>query len=495
VTTVRMGNVLFENDGNGRFRDVTQARGLELVGHSSGAVFFDYDRDGWLDLFVCNVGRYTHEHTGPGGYHVGFHDAFQGHLRPDRTERSVLYRNLGGKGFEDVSERVGLVDTSWTGDANLTDLDGDGYPELYVLNMQGDDHFWVSKKGEGFVDLRTERFPKTPWGAMGIGVFDFDNDGDQDLYLTDMHSDMFEQITPDRETEKSRVDPKMPGLQGGGDNIFGNAFYVNAGDGTFTERSDALGLENYWPWGLSVGDLNADGFEDIFVTASMNYPFRYGPNSLYLNDAGRRFHDAAFLLGVEPRKGGRTHKPWFDLDCSGADRQHEHCQRKEGPVRILGTLGTRSSALLDLDGDGDLDIVTGEMFAPPQVFLSDLAERRTVRHLAVRLRGHASNRDGLGAIVEVAAGGMTQTQLHDGKSGYLSQSRLPLYFGLGDAGKAERVTVRWPSGQVQVLQNVAADQTLTVEEPAPTAARPKAGDAPVSPATAKDPESSPRPTR
>ena len=87
----------------------------------------------------------------------------------------------------------------------------------------------------------------------------------------------------------------------------------------FTEVSDALGMENYWPWGPSVGDLNADGFEDMFITSSMNFPFRYGVNSLLLNNRGKTFLDSEFILGVEPRRDGRTAKPWFTLDCLGAD--------------------------------------------------------------------------------------------------------------------------------------------------------------------------------
>ena len=120
VTTVRGGNMLFENDGHGRFRDISAASGLDYVGHSSGAVFFDYDRDGRLDLFLVNVGRYTTNTIAGDGaykYYVGFEDAFSGHLKPERAERSILYRNEGGNRFVDVSQRTGLMDTSWSGDA------------------------------------------------------------------------------------------------------------------------------------------------------------------------------------------------------------------------------------------------------------------------------------------------------------------------------------------------------------------------------------------
>lgn len=451
VTTVRMGNALFENDGKGRFKDISKAAGVGYVGHSSGAVFLDYDKDGLLDLFVVNVGKYTTEAKGRGGFYVAFEDAFAGHKHPERTERSVLYRNLGKNRFEDVTDRMGLVDGGWSGDATLTDWNQDGYPDLYVLNMQGDDHYWENQGGKKFVDRTAELFPKTPWGAMGVKSFDYDNDGDLDLYLTDMHSDMFKDVEPQDEKRKLLLSGAGQFFDQPENNIFGNAFFRNQGNGTFEEVSDALWLENYWPWGVSVGDLNGDGWQDLFIAASMNYPFRYGLNSLMINNRGERFLDAEILLGLEPRPGGATRKAWFSLDCGGEDKAHRFCQGRTGRVTVTGTLGTRSSVIFDLEGDGDLDIVTQEFNAPPQVLVSDLAQKRKPHFIQVRLNGRTSNRNGLGAMVRVTAGGKTYTQMMDGASGYLSHSVLPLYFGLGDAARVDRVEVLWPSGRKQTV--------------------------------------------
>lgn len=332
VTTVRKGNHLFLNTGGGRFRDVTAAAGLGYVGHSSGAVFFDADNDGFADL--------------------------------------------------------------------------------YLVNMQGDDRLWENRNGREFVERTAVYFPKTPWGAMGVKFFDCNRDG------------------------------------------------------RFEEISDTVGAKTYWPWGVSVGDLNADGFEDVFVTAGMGYPFRYGINSLLLNDQGRRFFDAEFLLGIEPRAGGRTEKIWFTLDCGGADRDHPGCAGFGGTTNVLGTLSSRSSALADLDGDGDLDLVTNDFHDAPQLLFSDLTERQAIRYLSVELSGKRSNRDGLGAEVTVVAQGIPRIQRLDGKSGYLAQSSLPLYFGLGDAETLEEVRVRWPSGLRQVIAGpIAPNRRLRLEEP------------------------------
>jgi hypothetical protein len=452
VTTVRHGNHLFLNDGKGHFRDVSKEAGLDYVGHSSGAVFFDFDHDGLLDLLVTNVGRYTTNEVGRGGYYVGLPDAFQGHLHPDRTETSILYKNMGNHRFQDVSKETGLVDGGWSGDAAVADLNGDGWPDVYILNMQGDNHYYENEGGKRFVDKTEQYFPKTSWGAMGIKFFDYDNDGRPDLLITDMHSDMSQLVGPADEKKKSVMTWSDADLQGGANNIFGNSFFHNLGNGKFEEVSDAMGVEDYWPWGLSTGDLNADGFQDVFITASMNFPFRYGINSLLLNDRGKIFRDSEFILGVEPRRGGRTHFKMAVIDCDGDEASNSICKGRKGQVTIMSTYGSRSSVIVDLDNDGDLDIVTNDFNSEPMILISNLAQKKpSLHYLKIKLRGTVSNRDGLGAQVRVKAGGQTTTQWNDGKSGYLSQSSMPLYFGLGDAAKVDTVEVTWPTGKKQTV--------------------------------------------
>ena len=471
VTTVNDGNALFENRGDGTFEDITEGSGTGYSGHSSAAVFFDFNGDGNLDLYLANIGQYTGDERGRADYDVGFEDAFSGHLFPERTEHSLLFQGRGDGTFEDVTEPMGLADGSWTGDATPIDADGDGDQDLYVLDMQGDDDYYENVNGERF-ELRRKMFPTTPWGSMGVKAFDWNNDGLLDLYVSDMHSDMSERIGPEREKLKSRMQWSEEALGDSGPSVFGNAFYQQRAGGGFDEISDRIGAENYWPWGLSVGDLNADGFEDVLLASSMNYPWRYGFNTVLLNEGGQRFVDAEVLLGLEPRyTDGDTVTPWYELDCGGDRDAHPLfgpiCEGQEGWILVEGALGTRSSVIFDLDGDGDLDIVTNEFHSAPQVLVSDLNERRTVHALQIDLVGSASNRDGLGARVTVSAGGKDYTKVYDGQSGYLSQSSQRLYFGLGDATEVDRITVRWPSGREQIVEEaIALPATRVVEEPA-----------------------------
>ncbi len=465
VTTVRGGNMLFENDGHGRFKDITTAAGVGYIGHSSAAVFFDYDRDGRLDLLLVNVGKYTTNTIAgdPYKYYVAFEDAFSGHLKPERAERKILYHNEGANRFKDVTVSAGLTDLSWSGDASVVDVNDDGWPDLFLLNMLGDDQYYENVGGKSFTKKSRQVFPKTSWGSMGIKVFDFNNDGRFDIFITDMHSDMSDPIGPEFEHEKSIMKWPVEFRGDGSTSIWGNSFFMKDGPSKYREVSDAIGAENYCPWGTSVGDLNADGFDDAFIASGMNYPERYMINSVKLNDRGQKFVDAEFVVGVEPRTGGLM-TPWFDLDASGKDKNHPDAKGATGRVTVWGARASRSSVIFDVDQDGDLDIVTNEFNATPMVLISNLTDKTRVHYLAVKLVGSASNRDGLGSVVKVTAGGVTYTKVYDGNSGYLSHSLYPLYFGLAGADTIDSVEVTWPTGKKQIVSSPKTNSQIEVKE-------------------------------
>ena len=490
VTTVRHGNHLFKNQGGGKFTDITASAGVGYSGHSSGAVFFDYDRDGLLDLFVANVGTYTTNAKGRGGYYVGLPNSFRGHMHPERAEASILYHNLGGGRFRDVTQATGLVDKSWSGDAVVIDVNDDSLPDLFVLNMQGTNHLWVNVGGQTFRDSTAAYFNRTPWGAMGGKAFDFDGDERLDLFVTDMQSDMFTAIPAGDwvgEATKSNdiAIPEELFTSNRSLSTFKNSMYVNRdrrghhGLEALKDVSLAAAVETYWPWGPSVDDINADGWDDIFITGGMNFPSRYAVNTLLLNENGKKFSHAEFVLGIEPRAKG-THQDWFTVDCNGADKANPACKmcanadsvavmcRAEGGKQVvMAARGSRSAILLDIDNDGDLDIVTNEFNGGPQILISDYTSRHAVHSVKVHLRGTKSNREGIGAFVTlVLPDGRRVMKAMDGKSGYLSQSDLPLYFGLGTADHATSLEVAWPSGRKQVVRGpLASGKVIEVVEP------------------------------
>jgi len=268
VTSVRGGNVLFRNQGDGTFQDVTKAAGLIHVGHSQAGVFFDFDNDGYLDLLLLNTARWTMAFDKASRYFVGKGDLQE--LGGSPKEYNILYHNNRDGTFSDVTERSGLKGQGWAADAAVFDYDGDGRPDVLITNMFGPSQLYRNRGDGTFADVTRDVLGRTPWGGMGAKVFDFNNDGRLDLYVVDMHSDMW--MGPVKKTwyevvkqgERVRY-PNPVGATGKVKGeafakrllhemdqifnidysrlVFGNALYKNSGGGKFEDVTDRAGSE------------------------------------------------------------------------------------------------------------------------------------------------------------------------------------------------------------------------------------------------------------
>jgi hypothetical protein len=408
---------LYRNSA-GRFEDVTAAAGLASDQWVVGAGFFDYDNDGWLDLVAVNYTLWSASMDRFCG------DSARGirvycHPRFFEPVASSLYRNRGDGRFEDVSVPSGIARHQGRGmGVAFADYDQDGRVDFYVANDKLPSFLFRNQGGGRFEETALASGTSLPEhgqdiSAMGVDFRDYDNDGLPDVHVTALAGESF-------------------------------PLYKNLGKGLFqdvTYRSRlAAAVASRSGWANAFVDLDNDGWKDLFTANS------------HVNDAIDRFESRSYLEtnSVFRNRGDGTFEDLSEPSGLGAAPRRAH----------------RGAAFADLDGDGRVDIVVSALGAPPELWRN---ESPAGHWLALRLVGTKSNRDGTGAVVKLAASGdprwREQWNHATGAYGYASASAGPLHFGTGQAKTIDRVEIRWPSGTLQVLENVAADQLLTVREP------------------------------
>jgi enediyne biosynthesis protein E4 len=403
-------NILYHNAGNGRFEDVTEKAGIRSGKWAVAAGWFDYDKDGKLDLWVVHYAKWTPATDRFCG------DAARGiriYCHPKYYEglASTLYHNRGDGTFEDVSEKAGVSAFAGRGmSVAFADYDQDGFPDVFVTN-DNMPNFLFHNKGNGAfeetallsgVALRSDG---KPVASMGADFRDYNNDGLPDIAFTALAGETFP--------------------------LFRNEGKSNFGDATYSSHIGALSL-HHSGWGLGLYDLNNDGWKDIFTANS------------HVNDRVELFESAVYKEpdSVFANKGDGTF-----ADVSGSAGL---AQRK----------AHRGCAFADFDGDGRIDVVVSSLGEPIELWRN---VSPTPNHwVTLRLQGTVSNRDGIGAHIRIGS------QYNDMTSAvsYASSSLDGVHFGLGKSEKIERIEIAWPSGTKQVLENVKADQVLTVREKA-----------------------------
>ncbi len=450
-------NELFINNGDGVFSEQAEAYGLADRGYSTHAAFFDYDRDGDLDVYLLN-----NSYQAIGSFNL------RKNMRPKRDPvgGDKLYRNDGGR-FVDVSAEAGIYGSVIGFGLGVTvgDLNRDGWQDIYVSNDFFErDYLYINQQDGTFRETLEEKMRSISAASMGADMADFNNDGLPDLFVTDMLPEPDARLKT--KTTFENWDKYQYNLRNGYYHQFTrNMLQLNNGDGTFSEVGRLANVEaTDWSWGALFFDMDNDGRKDIFVA---NGIFQDLTDQDFLN----------FIANEETRelvvsREGVNFKKLVEVIPSNPVPNYAF--RNEGDLQFTNRadewgLGEPSfsngSAYGDLDNDGDLDLVINNVNSPASLFRSEVNRRFPERHyLQFELVGEGDNSQALGAKITLFVGDTSQYLEHMPMRGFQSSMDYRPHFGLGGAEKVDTVVVEWPDGAVTVLQEVAADQTLRVAQ-------------------------------
>ena len=393
-------NTLYQNKGNGTFKNITKRAMVGGKECSVGAVWLDYDNDGLLDLYVGNYLNFDPEYK----YYYA-PDGFPGPLAYD-SQKDILYHNKGDGIFEDVTEKMGIIDIDGRAmGVGAADYDDDGFVDIYVANDHTVNFLWHNDQGKGFSDrgvMSGTGFSQAGEATVSMSVDFADYNGDEllDMFISD-------------------------------DNYC--SLYKNLGDGVFSDKSYFSGISvasgQFVGWSSSFFDYDNDGDVDIFKTNG-ELKHKYGQeDQLFENIGDGKFKDVS------------------------VERSQYFREENVGRGACLG----------DYDNDGDIDIYIVNLDSPSKFIRNNKGNQNN--WLTLNLIGQTSNRDGVGSRIKIIAGGNVQTAQKKSTTGYLSQNDSRIHFGLMKNDIVERVEIKWPSGKFQVLENIKANQILTVKEP------------------------------
>jgi hypothetical protein len=445
------GNHLYHNLQNGTFEDVTDKSGAGGPEYSMGVTVGDYNNDGYPDIYVSNYGSNTlYKNDGDGtftdvtkramvgggmecsvgavwldydndsfldlyvGNYLNFDPEYKYYYAPDGfpgplaydSQADVLYRNKGDGTFEDVTESMGIIDTDGRAmGVGAADYDDDGFVDIYVANDHTVNYLWHNDEGKGFSDRGTMTgtgFSQAGEATVSMSV-DFADFNDDGLL------DMF--ISDDTYC----------------------SLYENLGNGVFSDKSYPSGIAvasgQFVGWSSSFVDYDDDGDVDIFKTNG-ELKHTYGQeDQLFENEGHGNFKD----VSVERGK-------YFQEEFVG-----------------------RGACLGDYDNDGDIDIFIVNLDSQSKFLRNNNGNQNN--WIIINLIGNSSNRDGIGSRVKLTSGGIVQSAQKKSTTGYLSQNDSRMHFGLSKNDIVDKIEIKWPSGKVQILQNIKANQILTVNEP------------------------------
>ncbi len=407
--------ILYHNEHNGKFHDVTATSGLNKFGNTIAVIAFDYDNDGYLDLMFGNYFK-----------PVNLLDLKTPNVLPNDLDNAVngggvtLWHNTGKGSFVEVTDKVGMAKhTGWTLDLGHGDFNNDGWQDVYFADDYGTDRLFMNNKDGTFREVTEKAIGYDTKKGMNVDVGDYDNDGLLDIYVTNITDEYMKEC---------------------------NMLWHNNGDGTFTDLSRETGTcSTLWGWAAKFADFDNDGWLDLFVVDG-------------LRSAGSENYIPVLVNMITTPGIDFTHvNNWPSIgNMSWSGHQKKKLFRNlgtqafkeiSGEAGVDNDLDGRGIGLADFDNDGMVDFVQSNADQP-----SLLYHNVTQPHgnwIELKLVGTKSNRDAIGARATLKAGGMRLIREVNGGNGYSSQSTLRLHFGLGSAQKVDSMEIRWPSGQVE----------------------------------------------
>lgn len=484
-------NLLFINQGDGTFKEQAKTAGVDYKGPSVMVAFSDYDRDGDLDAYLLTNSRKTSEVItrmqeirqkvvakkgndplvrGPNGQVIDIRPelkdvmhlirAGQNIMIAPRGEKDRLYRNEGNGTFRDVTQSCGINDTDFGLSATWWDYNNDHWPDVYVANdFMGSDRLYRNNQDGTFTDVISQTVPHTPWFSMGSDVADLNNDGRLDFMATDMSATTHykQKISMgNMESRKWFLVSAVPRQ------YMRNAVYLNTGTDRFMEVAHLSGLANTdWTWAIKFADLDNDGWNDLFVSNGMTRDWTNSDLDQQVNKLGGENSPAAIQFWLDQpvkQEGNLAFKNLGKLEF-------KKVSERWGLGKSAVSFG---SALGDLDLDGDLDLVVNNFENPPSIY-----RNRSIsgHRIMLRLIGNISNRDGIGALVQIKTEDGIQTRYFTLSRGFMSSDEPLMHFGLADHKNIERLTVLWPNGQRQLFENLPTDCSYTIYESATSLAQ------------------------
>jgi hypothetical protein len=418
---------LFHNDGGNSFTRVTEAATFPEWINANTALWFDYDRDGLLDLFI---GGYFRE-----SLNLWKLDTTE--IMPESFEyarnggRKFLYHNLGGGRFEEVSEKLGIKSNRWALAVGAADLRGTGYPDLFIANDYGVSELYLNDHGKGFVDAGEKSgVGFAPKSGMNVSFGDVMNTGQQSIYVSNISEE---------------------GILLQGNNLWMPRTGTAGNDLKFDNVASGFGVElGGWSWGAQFADLNNDGNLDLFLTngyvsleKGSNYWYDFSKVTVGNNTI---IGDAKNWAPMNNRSlsGYQTKRVWLS---DGAGRFNDVAQ----VVSVTETFDGRGVAVADLWNRGVMDVIVANQRAPLLIYKNNVTPEN--KWIGFELEGSASNRSAIGTQVTAFWNAQQQVREVHGGIGFCAQNDRRVFFGFGKADKVDKIVIRWPSGKLLTIEN------------------------------------------